>query len=145
MSPPSLVVASDYAGKDLKRTLCDRLAQTGRSVLALEETLDYPDSAYQAVEVILSGRAERGILICGSGIGISIAANRHPGIRAGVCHDTTSTRFARQHTNINVLALGARLIGLETAWECVQTFLETPSSQEERHLRRVEKIETFER
>ena len=141
MDPCSVVIASDHAGKDLKRALDDRLVRYGYSALSLEEEADYPDSAFQVTQKILGGRVERGVLICGTGIGISIAANRWSGIRAGVCHDVTSTRLARQHNNINVLALGARLIGLEIAWDCVRTFLETPSSQEERHLRRIQKIE----
>jgi len=138
-----LAIASDHAGLDLKSSLVRSLAEQGFEVMDLgthsTESVDYPDYAAAVADAIRDGQAQRGILICGSGIGISIAANRHPGIRAALCHDTTSARLARQHNDANVLALGARLIGPQVAEDCVLAFLSTPF-EGGRHLRRVEKL-----
>jgi ribose 5-phosphate isomerase B len=138
-----LAIASDHAGLDLKSSLARFLAERGYAVIDLgthtADSVDYPDYAAALAGAIRDGTAPRGILICGSGIGISIAANRHPGIRAALCHDTTSARLARQHNDANVLALGARLTGAQVAEDCVLAFLSTPF-EGGRHLRRVEKL-----
>lgn len=138
-----VAIACDHAGYDLKQELCKELARLGREVLDLgtngRESVDYPDFAQALVKAIEDERAARGVLVCGSGIGISIAANRSPKIRAAPCHDTTSTRLARLHNDANVLALGARLVGSEVALDCLRIFLETPF-EGGRHERRVAKL-----
>lgn len=143
MPKATVVIAADHAGYELKATLKDELAKMDYEVVDLGthdmDSVDYPDFADTLAAAILEGRAERGVLICGTGIGISMAANRHRGIRAAPCHDVTSTRLAREHNDANVLALGARLIGSEVAKECLRTFLGTGFAGE-RHKRRVEKM-----
>lgn len=138
-----IAIAADHAGVALKATLSKELHERGYEVLDLgtsgPESVDYPDYGHALAETVASGRAERGIIVCGTGIGISIAANRHPGVRAAVCHDATSTRLAREHNDANVLAIGARLIGPEVARECLRIFLETEFAGG-RHARRVEKL-----
>lgn len=143
MPAKPIAIASDHAGYDLKALLAEELEQLGHEVLDLgtdgPESVDYPDYADKLAEAIASGRAERGVLVCGSGIGIAMAANRHRAVRAAPCHDETSARLARRHNNANVLALGARLIGVETARECLRAFLDT-DFEGGRHERRVAKI-----
>lgn len=138
-----LVVASDHAGFALKELVKAHLEARGLAVLDLgtdsEDSVDYPDFGYRAAAAIAAGRASRGIIICGSGIGISIAANRHPAARAALCHDVTSARLARRHNDANLLALGARLIGPELAREIVDAFLDT-AFEGGRHQRRVDKL-----
>ena len=141
MTSLNLAVASDHAGVELKKEVLHRLNKYGVKVMDLSSTEDYPDIASNVVHVILHHGVDYGILFCGTGIGMSIAANRYHGVRAAHCHDTTSVRFARQHNNINILTLGARLVGSEVAWDCVKTFLETPFSGEERHQRRIAKLD----
>jgi len=102
-------------------------------------SVDYPDFGHALAQAIAAGRAQKGLLVCGTGIGISIAANRHAGVRAAVCHDATSARLTRLHNDANVLALGARLIGPETARECLRVFLATPF-EGGRHAGRVAKL-----
>jgi len=124
-------MASDHAGFDLKEHLKRELQAAGHTILDLGTTsasasVDYPDFGAALAKVIRDGGAERGVLVCGTGIGISIAANREPAVRAAVVHDVTSARLARQHNDANVIALGARLIGTEVAKDCVRIFLETP-------------------
>ncbi len=102
-------------------------------------SVDYPDYGGALAEAIASGKADRGVAVCGTGIGISIAINRHPGVRAAPCHDETSARLARAHNDANVLALGARLIGSEVAKDCLRAFLET-GFDEGRHAARVAKL-----
>ena len=108
------------------------------------ESVDYPDFGHAMGKAIESGEAEKGILVCGTGIGISIAANRNPAVRAGVCANTTMARLTRFDNDANVLALGARIIGIENAVDCVKVFLETPFAGDEdggeRHARRVKKL-----
>ena len=144
MTATPVAIASDHAGVALKASLIEDLRARGHEVLDLgsqgEESVDYPDFGHAVGEAVASGRAERGVAICGTGIGISIAANRHKGVRAAVCHDVTSTRLAREHNDANVLALGARLIGPEVARECLETFMATAFSGGERHVRRVAKL-----
>ena len=141
--PETLAIASDHAGFDLKQLLVEELAHLGFAALDLgthdRQSVDYPDFADALAGALGDGRAERGVLICGTGIGISIAANRHRHIRSAVCHDTTSARLARQHNHANALALGARLIGTEVARDCLATFLAT-AYEGGRHDRRVAKM-----
>ena len=143
MSAQKIVIASDHAGFELKASLKQSLQDEGYEVLDLgahnTESVDYPDFAAALAGAIRDGEAERGILICGTGIGISIAANRHPGIRAALCHDTTGARLSRQHNDANVLVLGARMVGAEVAKDCVATFFSTPF-EGGRHSRRVEML-----
>lgn len=144
MSARTIAIASDHAGVELKSQLAAWLTGAGHQVLDLgtdgPASVDYPDFAAAVAAAIAEGRAERGVLICGSGIGISIAANRHPGIRAALVHDVTTARLSRQHNNANVVALGARLIGPDTARDCVEAFLQTPFDGGERHERRIAKM-----
>ena len=139
-------IASDHAGVELKATLVAMLREMGMDVLDLgtdgPDSVDYPDFADALAGAMTDGRAGRGILICGTGIGIAMAANRHRNIRAATCHDTTDARLARQHNDANVLALGARTTGLEVAQDCVRVFLDTAfeGDTNPRHVRRVAKI-----
>jgi ribose 5-phosphate isomerase B len=143
MSRKPIAIASDHAGYDLKTTLAQELAEMGYEVLDLgtdgSQSVDYPDFGSALAEVIRTGEVERGILICGTGIGISMAANRHPGVRAAVCWDETSARLTREHNDANVLALGARLLGVEVAKDCLRTFLSTDFAGG-RHAGRVAKL-----
>ncbi len=142
-STEALIVASDHAGFAMKNLIAAHLEARGFRVLDLgthgEESVDYPDYGYRAAHAIAQERARRGIIICGSGIGIAIAANRHPLARAALCHDVTTARLARRHNDANLLALGARLIGPELAREIVDAFLDTPFDGG-RHQRRVDKL-----
>ncbi len=143
MSAKPIAIASDHAGYELKTTLVEELRSRGHEVLDLgtngNGSVDYPDYGKALAEAITSGTADRGVAVCGTGIGISIAVNRHPGVRAALCHDETSARLAREHNDANVLALGARLIGPEVAKDCLRTFLETEFA-EGRHVPRVAKL-----
>jgi ribose 5-phosphate isomerase B len=143
MSRETVVIAADHAGVDLKAALKQELGELGYDVLDLgtnsPESVDYPDKADALAGAMAEGKAARGVLICGTGIGISIAANRHRHVRAALCHDNLSARLARQHNNANVLALGARLIGEETAKDCLRAFLTTGFAGG-RHQRRVDKM-----
>jgi ribose 5-phosphate isomerase B len=139
----TVAIAADHGGFDLKTGLAPVLQTLGVTVLDLgttgREAVDYPDFADALVAALMAGRAQRGILVCGTGIGMSVAANRHPGIRAALCHDGLTARLARQHNDANVLVLGGRLIGIETARDCLITFLNTPF-EGGRHARRVAKL-----
>jgi RpiB/LacA/LacB family sugar-phosphate isomerase len=110
-----------------------------------DDPVDYPDYAEALSQAVLDGRAERGLLICGSGVGASVAANKIPGVRAGLCHDTYSARQGVEHDDMNVLVLGARVIGIEVARELLDNFLGAQFNGEERHRRRVEKIKALEK
>jgi len=138
-----VALASDHAGFDLKAQLATHLRDQGVEVLDLgtleNKSVDYPDFGRRMGEAIAAGEAERGVVICGTGIGISIAANRNPAVRAALCHDVTSARLSREHNDANVLALGARLIGPEVARDCLDVFLKT-AYQGGRHDRRVAKL-----
>ena len=137
------VVGADHAGYELKGTLTRFLQEAGDEVIDVgtnsTSPVDYPDFADAVAAALNDGRAARGVLICGTGIGISIAANRHAGVRAAPCHDGLTARLARQHNDANVLALGGRIIGIETAKDCLTTFLQTPF-EGGRHARRVAKL-----
>jgi len=144
MSEETIAIASDHAGVDLKSVIKAELEAMGRRVLDLgtqgTDSVDYPDFADAVAEALRQGRATRGVLVCGTGIGIGMAANRHRHIRAAVCHDATSARLARAHNDANVLALGARLIGVEAAKDCVRIFFSTPFDGG-RHARRIAKLD----
>ena len=144
MTARNIAIASDHAGFELKAQIGAWLRDAGFEVLDLGcdglQSVDYPDFAAAVAGAIADGRAERGVLICGSGIGISIAANRHPGIRAALVHDVTTARLAREHNDANVVALGARIVGPEIAKDCVDVFLKTGFEGGERHSRRVAKL-----
>ena len=143
MTDRPIALASDHAGFALKEELKAELESMGYAVLDLgaydEGSVDYPDFGKAMAEAIETGKAERGVLVCGSGIGISIAANRSTKVRAALCHDETTARLSRQHNDANVLALGARIIGGEVAKDCLKTFLQT-EFEGGRHSRRVEKL-----
>jgi len=138
-----VALAADHAGVDLKAILERELVDLGYQVLDLGShgpaSVDYPDFGRALARAIAERRAEFGIAVCGSGIGISIAANRNPAVRAALCHDAVTARLGRQHNDANVLALGARVIGVETAKDCLRVFLATPF-EGGRHARRVAKL-----
>jgi len=138
-----IAIASDHAALALKADLVAWLAESGHDVDDLgphgAESVDYPDYGYKLAEAIAAGRAARGIALCGSGIGISIAANRHPACRAALVSEPLSATLARQHNDANVIAMGARLIGIEMAKACITAFLDTDFAGD-RHVRRVEKL-----
>jgi ribose 5-phosphate isomerase B len=139
----AIAVASDHAGFDLKEILKRDLQEAGHEVLDLgtnsTQSVDYPDFGRALADAVASGKANRGVLVCGTGIGISIAANRNPGVRAALVHDVTSARLAREHNDANVVAFGQRVIGSETAREALKTFLDTTFAGG-RHAGRVAKL-----
>jgi ribose 5-phosphate isomerase B len=144
-----IAVGSDHAGFALKQETAERLRREGHEVLDVgthtPEPCDYPDFAEALGRALLDGRAERGVLLCGSGVGASVAANKLAGIRAAVCHDAYSARQGVEHDDLNVLVLGARVIGPALAEELVRAFLGARFTREERHLRRLAKVEALER
>ena len=139
----AIAVASDHAGFDLKEILKRDLQEAGLEVLDLgtnsTQSVDYPDFGMAMADAVASGKAERGVLVCGTGIGISMAANRNPKVRAAVVHDVTSARLSRLHNDANVVAFGQRLIGTETAREALKVFLGT-EFEGGRHANRVAKL-----
>lgn len=143
MPVETIAIAADHAGFTLKSLLRAELEKRGFQVLDLgthsADSVDYPDFADALARAIEGGQAKRGVLVCGTGIGIGMAANRHRAVRAAVCHDISSVRLARRHNDANVLALGARLIGEEVAKDCLGAFLET-EFEGGRHVRRVQKM-----
>ncbi len=144
-----VAVACDHAGFPLKQAILDAVRAGGHQPLDMgtdsDAPVDYPDFAAAVGRAIQQGNATRGILICGSGVGAAVAANKLKGIRAGVCHDTYSARQAVEHDDAHVLALGARVVGEALAVELVQAFLQARFSGEERHVRRLKKIDALER
>ena len=144
-----LVMGSDHAGFELKRILNEYLQQSGHLVLDVgtygPEPVDYPDYAEAVGLTILRGEAERGILICGSGVGVSVAANKIAGIRAGICHDCYSAHQGVEHDDINILVLGSRIIGPELAKDLCRIFLNARFTGEERHRRRLAKMLAIEK
>src|SRR3954469_7866577 len=138
-----IAIAADHAAYEMKAQLADHLREQGHDVLDLGTTstdsVDYPDYGYRLGQAIADGSAARGIALCGSGIGISIAVNRNPACRCALVSDGLSARLAREHNDSNVLALGARLIGIDTAKDCLAQFLATPFAGG-RHQRRVDKL-----
>jgi ribose 5-phosphate isomerase B len=143
-----IVIGSDHAGFALKNSAGDLLRSLGHQVLDVgafnENPSDYPDFAEAVGRAVLDGRAERGVLICGSGVGASVAANKLIGIRAAVCHDTYSAHQGVEHDDMNVLVLGSRVIGVKLAEDLVKAFLGAKFTNEERHVRRIAKIRALE-
>lgn len=141
----TIALASDHAGFALKQQLGDDLRAQGHAVLDLgpggEASVDYPDYGHALAAAIADGRAALGIAVCGSGVGISIAVNRHPGVRAALCTSGLMARLARAHNDANVLALGSRIIGIEVARDCLREFLNT-AFEGGRHAGRVAKLDT---
>jgi ribose 5-phosphate isomerase B len=138
-----IAIASDHAAVALKAELVAWMREDGHVVTDLGpdgvDSVDYPDYGYKLAEEIAAARADFGVALCGSGIGISIAANRHPACRAALVSEPLSATLARQHNDCNVIAMGARLIGIEMTRACITTFLATPFGGD-RHKRRVEKL-----
>lgn len=139
----TVAIACDHAGFDLKSDLAAYLADAGYELVDLgtnsSDSVDYPDFAHALAGALKDGRAERGVLICGSGIGISIAANRHPEIRAALVHDALGARISRQHNDANVIVFGGRMIGVEVARDCLNEFF-AAEFEGGRHQRRVDKM-----
>ena len=138
-----IAIACDHAAYEMKELLSQHLRDKGHEVVDLgtngAESVDYPDFGYRLAEALASGRAGKGVALCGSGIGISISVNRHPACRCALVSDSLSARLAREHNDANVIAMGARLIGIETAKDCLDAFLATPFGGG-RHQRRVDKL-----
>jgi RpiB/LacA/LacB family sugar-phosphate isomerase len=144
-----IVIGADHAGFELKQVIGNDLRHLGHEVIDVGtgsvEPVDYPDYAEAVGKVILDGKADRGVLVCGSGVGASVAANKLPGIRAALCHDTYSARQGVEHDDMNILVLGGRVIGAELARELLRAFLAAGFTKEERHRRRLEKIKALEK
>ena len=143
-----IAIGCDHAGFELKVVIAAFLRELGHGVLDVgthnTEPVDYPDYAEALGKAVTGGRAERGILICGSGVGASVAANKLPGVRAGLCHDTYSAHQGVEHDDMNVLVMGGRVIGIELARELIKTYLGAGFTGEERHRRRLEKVRALE-
>lgn len=143
-----VAVASDHAGFLMKQDVAEYLKKSGYEVIDLgtnsQDPVDYPDFSEAVGRAVLEGKAERGIVICGSGVGASVAANKIPGIRAGLCHDHYSAHQGVEHDDMNVLVLGSRVIGLEMAHDLALAFLSAKFTGEERHQRRLAKIKSIE-
>lgn len=143
-----IAVGSDHAGYPLKEHLAAWLAESGHAVYDLgthsADSVDYPDFAAAVAQAVLDGRADRGIVLCGSGVGASIAANKLNGIRAGVAHDVYTAHQMVEDDDVNILTLGARVIGQSLAEDLVETFIEASFTRAERHVRRVSKIQALE-
>jgi len=144
----TIIIGADHAGFGYKALLIQELQDNGYNVLDLgtynEDADDYPDRAEAVAKAVVTGQGERGILICGSAVGVSVAANKFKGIRAGVCHDTYSAHQCVEHDDVNILCLGQRVIGIALAKEIVLTFLKATFSNAPRHKRRLEKIAAIE-
>lgn len=145
---PRVALGADHAGFRYKQALVAELQDAGYRVTDMgthsEEPADYPDFAAAVAEAVGSGRAERGIVVCGSAVGVCVTANKFPGVRAGICHDTYSAHQGVEHDDMNVLCLGERIIGIEVAREVVRAFLGARFSGEERHERRLAKVKEIE-
>ncbi len=144
-----VAIAGDHAGFDLKKLLAPVIAEKGYEVIDLGTTTsavpsDYPDFAKLVGEAVMRGEADRGVLVCGSGVGVSVAVNKVFGVRASLCHDTYSAHQGVEHDDMNVICLGARIIGSALATEIVMTFLAARFSNEERHARRLAKTKAIE-
>jgi ribose 5-phosphate isomerase B len=143
-----IALSADHAGYVLKDELTAKLAQQGYEVLDLgthsAAPVDYPDSAEAVATALRDQKADRGIIVCGSGAGVSIAASKFPGVRAAVCHDTYTAHQAVEHDDMNVLCLGARVVGSALAFDLVTAFLSAEFSGEDRHLRRLSKVHDIE-
>ena len=144
-----VVAGSDHAGFELKEQVTAFVRELGHEVIDVgtdnsTDAADYPDYAESVGKAVMNNQAERGILICGSGVGASVAANKLPGIRAGLCHDTYSAHQGVEHDDMNVLVMGSRIIGPELARELVRAYLSAQFTNEERHLRRLAKTRALE-
>lgn len=143
-----VVIGSDHAGFQLKSAVGDFLRSTGLQVLDIgafnENPSDYPDFAEVVGHAVRDGKADRGVLICGSGVGASIAANKLPGIRAAVCHDVYSAHQGVEHDDMNVLVLGSRIIGVRLAEDIVKAFIGAKFTNDDRHVRRLNKVKALE-
>ena len=141
-------MGSDHAGYPLKQEVAEDLRRDGHDVLDVgthsTAPVDYPDSAEAVGKAVIEGRAERGVLVCGSGVGASVAANKLPGVRAAICHDAYSAHQGVEHDDMNVLVLGGRIVGPALAQELVRAFVGARFSGEERHARRLEKVKALE-
>jgi ribose 5-phosphate isomerase B len=144
-----IALSADHAGYVLKQELAAKLAQQGHDIVDLgthsTAPVDYPDSAEAVAVAVRDRQVERGIIVCGSGAGVSIAASKFPGIRAAVCHDTYTAHQAVEHDDMNVLCVGARVIGGALALEIANAFLAAKFSGEDRHQRRLNKVNDIER
>jgi ribose 5-phosphate isomerase B len=144
-----IAIGSDHAGFHLKNHLRDLLREEGHDVhdhgTESPESSDYPDYAERVGRAVVSGEAELGVLCCGTGVGISMAANKIHGVRAAAVSESVSARLARSHNDANVVCIGERIVGPEVAAEIVHTFLQTPFSQGERHVRRIQKVAALEK
>lgn len=145
-----VAIGCDHGGFALKVSVIEELKKLGHAIIdcgarAFDLSDDYPDFAQKVAEDVAEGRAERGIILCGSGVGACVAANKVPGVRAAICHDSYSAHQGVEHDDLNVLCLGARIIGSALASELVQAFLNARFSGEERHRRRLEKVGAIER
>jgi len=143
-----LVIGSDHAGFELKTALAASLKGSGHEIVDVgtysTDPVDYPDFALAVGRGVLDGRGERGVLICGSGVGASVAANKVVGIRAGLCHDTYSAHQGVEHDDMNILVLGARVVGVALSQELVSAFVGAKFTNEERHVRRLNKVRAIE-
>ena len=143
-----IALGADHAGFELKRDLAAVIAQQGHEIVDVgtftAEAIDYPDIAEAVATAIRNGQVDRGIIICGSGAGVSVAANKFPGIRASVCHDAYTAKQAVEHDDLNVLCLGARVIGPAVAKLLTEVFISAAFSADDRHLRRLAKIDAIE-
>jgi ribose 5-phosphate isomerase B len=143
-----VAVGADHAGFELKRDLAGAMAQQGHEILDLgthsSAAVDYPDIAEAVATAIRNGQVDRGVIVCGSGAGVSVAASKFPGVRAAICHDCYTARQAVEHDDVNVLCLGARVVGPALARTLVETFLTATFLAEERFLRRLSKIDAIE-
>jgi ribose 5-phosphate isomerase B len=142
-------IGADHAGYDMKKELIPFIEKLGHAVHDVgtfepDKPDDYPDYATLVAEEIRSGNADRGILVCGSGVGVSVAANKYRGIRAGLCHDHYSAHQGVEHDDMNVLVLGARIVGQMMAQDAAEAFLNAKFSGEERHVRRLSKVKQIE-
>ena len=140
----TIALGSDHGGYDLKEAIREHLEKRGFTVRDFgthdKSSCDYPDFGIAAAKAVASGECERGIVVCTSGIGISIAANKVPGIRCALVHETTSARLTREHNDANMIALGGGFVGELLGREIVDVFLDTPFSGEEKHVRRINKV-----
>lgn len=143
-----ITIGSDHAGFPLKQEIITHLRQGGHEVIDLgtnnTDPVDYPDYAEAVGKSILNGQVGRAVLICGSGVGASVAANKIPGVRAGLCHDTYSAHQGVEHDDMNVLVMGARVIGIATAKELVDAYMRATFTKEERHVKRLKKVASIE-
>ncbi len=143
-----IAIASDHGGFEYKEQLIPYLSSLGYEITDMgcysTDSIDYSDYAFPLAEAVSDGTVERGIVICGTGIGVSICANKVKNVRCALCTDPLMAKLTREHNDSNVLALGGRIIGIELAKEIASTWLKTPFSNDERHIRRIEKISKYE-